>query len=160
MTDSIINIENSDTLCFLYYIIMVKFFSETRQHDKYAHRYKHTYDGIPKDFNKAIRFYVAMLPFIKYPNSFKEFNEKAEDILNKYYPNRNKENPKDNVLSILVELYKPDNCINKAVKEYVDECNKLRILLNESNLFPMSYNRDSIIEQFEELMKLALTSWN
>ena len=88
MTSNLINIHNYDDSCFLHYIILVKFFSKINQHGKYKHRSWRTYD-FSNDINKSGKFYIAMLPFIKFPKSYKEFNVVSENILNQYYSNKN-----------------------------------------------------------------------
>ena len=143
-TSYIYNIVNQyDGLCFLRYIILVKYLCNIETHEYLKYKGKdsfknyNTHKLAPKVNPDQIQYFIPFVPFISYPLA--KFNDEAKRILVKYYPNMSTESALDNVK------------VNKFTKEYIYDCCLFMKMMNDSSMFPVNADDADLIKQFEEL---------
>lgn len=141
-------INRYDDLCFLRYIILVKYLCNVERHEYLKYEGKdsfknyYTHKLVPKVNPDRIEFFIAYFPFINYPQA--RFNDEAKNIIEKHYPNMS--------IASALESVKA----NKFTREYIYACCNFMKMLNDSNMFPINADDANLIKQFEEVNGITM----
>ena len=119
--DCIYDIVNpNDNLCFLRYVILIKFLSGVKQR-KYLDDF-HIPQLIPTVNPDNLGSFIPFTPFVRYPISLA--NQYSEEIIKTHFPGLRH----DEVLTKVKH--------NMMTKEYIIDCYKLMSWLNTTDTFP------------------------
>ena len=145
----IYNIVNpNDNLCFLRYVILIKFLSVVKQRE-YLKTF-HLSKLFPTVNPDNLGVFIPFIPFVRYPSNENTINPNhySEEILKKHFPGLNYEEA----------LSKVDQKI--VTREYMIDCHKFMSWLNTTNemsfSFPVNADDAHLIEQFETLNNITI----
>ena len=134
---------NSNDLCFLYYVILVKYLCNIESHEYLKYEGKdslksyYTHKLAPKVNPDQLQYFIPFVPFISYP--LEKFNDEAKRIIEKHYSDMSMGSALDNVK------------LNKFTREYIYDCCRFMKMLDNSSMFTINADDADLIKQFEEL---------
>ena len=143
----IYNIVNpNDNLCFLRYVILIKFLSVVKQReylkDENPMNTFHIPQLIPTVNPENLNSFIPFAPFVRYPITIA--NQYSEEIIKAHFPGLKHD-------EILTKIK-----LNMITKEYIIDCYKLMSWLNTTDTFPINADDAHLIEQFEELNDITI----
>jgi len=141
----IYNIVNpNDNLCFLRYIILIKFLSVVRQRE-YLNNF-HIPQILPIVNPENLGSFIPFIPFVRYPTD--TANQYSEEILKRHFPGLKHE-------EALVKVK-----LDYMTKEYIIDCTKFMCWLNTTETFPVNADDAHLIEQFENLNDITINIYS
>ena len=142
-TQLVFNIKNNDNLCFLYYIVLIKYLTDVMKHEKYE-RYLIKPRVLPTEIDKIIAF----LPLIVFPDD--ALNEESDKIIRKYF-----NQSKSSMLPLHLQSLRDDQInIYNLPKGYLNDCKLLVKMLD--NIYPMNADDADLIKKYEELNNITI----
>ena len=148
-TSHIYNIINQyDYLCFLRYIILVKYLCNIENHEYLKYEEKDSFKNycthklVPKVNPDQIQYFIPFVPFISY--LLTKFNDEAKRMIGRHYSDMSIGSALDNVK------------LNKFTREYINDCCRFMKMSNDSSMFPINADDADLIKQFEELNGITI----